>query len=101
MIFGTITRPQKSPTPCEQGPSVWLLPVPSGQPRSRTSIWYHLRINDSDLPGKHMLRIAGNSGLAPSALSLAPAAAVAASVKLSEAVSIYLRLKGKGRQVRV
>jgi integrase len=61
--------------------------------------WYHLRINDSDLPGKHMLRMAGNSGLAPSALSLAPAAAVAASVKLSEAVSIYLRLKGKGRPI--
>ena len=61
--------------------------------------WYHLRINDSDLPGKHMLRMAGNSGLAPSALPMAPAAAVAASVKLSEAVSIYLRLKGKGRPI--
>ena len=24
--------------------------------------WYHLRINDSDLPGKHMLRMAGNIG---------------------------------------
>lgn len=43
--------------------------------------WHHLRANDSDLPGKHMLRMAG------------------ASVKLSEAVSIQLRLKGKGRSI--
>lgn len=61
--------------------------------------WYHLRINDSDLPGKHMLRMGGNSGVASSALPMPPAAAVAASVKLSEAVSIYLRLKGKGRPI--
>ena len=61
--------------------------------------WYHLRISDSDLPGKHMLRMAGNSGLAPSALPMASAANVAATVKLSEAVSIYLRLKGKGRAI--
>ena len=27
--------------------------------------WYHLRITDNDLPGKHMLRVAGNSSLAP------------------------------------
>lgn len=51
--------------------------------------WYHLRINDSDLPGKHMLRMAGNIGAVPSALPLALTVAVAASVKLSEAVSIY------------
>jgi hypothetical protein len=56
-------------------------------------------INDSDLPGKHMLRMAGNTGLVPSALPMASAAAVAASVKLSEAVSICLRLKGKGRPI--
>lgn len=61
--------------------------------------WYHLRINDSDLPGKHMLRMAGNIGVAPSALPMPPAAAIAASVKLSEAVSIYLRMKGKGRPI--
>jgi integrase len=59
--------------------------------------WFHLRVNDSDLPGKHLLRMAGNSGLAPSAPLMASAAAVAASVKLSEAVGIYLRLKGRGR----
>lgn len=58
--------------------------------------WYHLRINDSDLPGKHMLRMAGNIGAAPSPLPMSSAAAVVASVKLSEVVSIYLRLKGKG-----
>lgn len=61
--------------------------------------WYHLRINDSDLPGKHLLRMAGNSSLAPAAPLMASPAAVAASVKLSEAVSIYLRLKGKGRPI--
>ncbi|MFN3994210.1 MAG: DUF6538 domain-containing protein, partial [Tabrizicola flagellatus] len=61
--------------------------------------WYHLRINDSDLPGKHMLRMAGNIGVAPSTLPMPAAAAIAASVKLSEAVSIYLRLKGKGRPI--
>lgn len=61
--------------------------------------WYHLRLNDCDLPGKHMLRMAVNSGMAPSAVLLAPAAAVTASVKLSEAVSIYLRLKGNGRPI--
>lgn len=61
--------------------------------------WYHLRINDSDLPGKHMLRMAGNIGVAPSSLPMPAAAAIAASVKLSEAVSIYLRLKGKGRPI--
>jgi hypothetical protein len=30
--------------------------------------WYHLGMNDSDLPGKHMLRIAVHSGVAPSVL---------------------------------
>ncbi|WGV16058.1 hypothetical protein QF092_17680 [Fuscovulum ytuae] len=61
--------------------------------------WYHLRINDSDLLGKHMLRMAGNIGVAPSALPMPPAVSLAASVKLSEAVSIYWRLKGEGRPI--
>ncbi|TDQ56371.1 DUF6538 domain-containing protein [Phaeovulum veldkampii] len=61
--------------------------------------WYHLRISDSDLPGKHLLRMAGNGGFASSAPPMASTAAVTASVKLSEAVGIYLRLKGKGRPV--
>jgi assimilatory nitrate reductase catalytic subunit len=46
-----------------------------------------------------MLCMAGNSGLAPSALPMASAATEAATVKLSEAVGIYLRLKGKGRPI--
>ena len=61
--------------------------------------WYHLRISDSDLPGKHMLRIAANGSVAPAAPLMPSMAATTATVKLSEAVSTYLRLKGKGRPV--
>lgn len=61
--------------------------------------WYHLRIGDSDLPGKHLLRMAGNGSLAPAAPIIPSVAVTAVTVKLSEAVSIYLRLKGKGRPV--
>ncbi len=61
--------------------------------------WYHLRINDSDLPGKHMLRIAVDGSVAPAASLMSSLAATAATVKLSEAVSIYLSLKGKGRPI--
>lgn len=43
-----------------------------------------------------MLRMAGKGGVAPSALPMATAASIAASVKLSKAVGIYLRLTGKG-----
>jgi hypothetical protein len=56
--------------------------------------WYHLRVQNSDLPGKHMLRLV-QSGTAVAA----PTQAVALktpSVKLSEAVGIYLKLKGQG-----
>lgn len=59
--------------------------------------WYFLRINDCDLPGKHMLRLAQNSNVAPAAMATPVAAAE--SLKLSEAVGIYLRLKGQGRPV--
>src|SRR6056297_2240009 len=58
--------------------------------------WYHLRIRDVDLPGKHLLRMNGQSGPARNA---SESEAPAASVTLSEAVSIYLRLKGKDRPV--
>ncbi|MBZ4023463.1 hypothetical protein CKO11_13450 [Rhodobacter sp. TJ_12] len=59
--------------------------------------WYHLRLQDSDLPGKHLLRLApaSNSPLAPQT----PAPAASETVKLSEAVGIYLRLKGQGRPI--
>lgn len=58
--------------------------------------WYHLRVQDRDLPGKHLLRMQQSSqnSLAPHALTHE-----AASVKLSEAVAIYLRLKGHNRPV--
>ncbi|WP_170373461.1 DUF6538 domain-containing protein [Ruegeria arenilitoris] len=59
--------------------------------------WYFLRINDCDLPGKHMLRLAQNTNAAPN--MAAPSAAAADTVKLSEAVGIYLRLKGQGRPI--
>jgi hypothetical protein len=59
--------------------------------------WYYLRVKDSDLPGKHMLRLL-QSGDAPQPTT-SVVAPTAATVKLSEAVGIYLRLKGQGRPV--
>ncbi len=57
--------------------------------------WYHLRIRDVALPGKHLLRMAHHG---QAVLSGATAAAPeVAGTKLSEAVSIYLKLKGQGR----
>ncbi|MEX5729983.1 integrase [Rhodovulum iodosum] len=55
--------------------------------------WYHLRVKDAELPGKHRLRLAsgGEASQAPESVS--------DTVKLSEAVAIYLRLKGQGRPV--
>lgn len=57
--------------------------------------WYHLRVMDTDLPGKHLLR------LSPEVPPKAAAADVPTvsddALKLSEAVAIYLRLKGKDR----
>ena len=58
--------------------------------------WYHLRIRDNDLPGKHLLRMAGDIA-ARGAVTAEPSGR--ASVTLTEAVSIYLRLKGKDRPV--
>ena len=58
--------------------------------------WYHLRIRDVDLPGKHLLRMDGQ----PAATGHIPGVeASGGSVTLSEAVSIYIRLKGKDRPV--
>lgn len=59
--------------------------------------WYHLRIREVDLPGKHLLRIA--QGTFPSPSSDLVATTSAPCVSLSEAVAIYLRLKGSNRPV--
>ena len=55
--------------------------------------WYHLRIKDHGLPGKHLLRLQQSAG---GHLSAIPENG---SVKLSEAVAIYLKLKGHNRPV--
>jgi hypothetical protein len=55
--------------------------------------WYHLRIKDCGLPGKHRLRMQ----LSVTETRADAVASAYASVKLSEAVSIYLRLKGQNR----
>lgn len=57
--------------------------------------WYHLRIQDVELPGKHLLRM-GAAAHRVSSVSLLEQASTA-SVNLTEAVSIYLRLKGQDR----
>ncbi len=59
--------------------------------------WYHLRVRDIGLPGKHLLRLARNGNAIPSTSMIA--ASEIASVKLSEAAAIYLRLKGQGRPI--
>lgn len=58
--------------------------------------WYHLRIRDVDLPGKHLLRMSGKS-VANGVGS--PGETASGSVKLSEAATIYIRLKGKDRPI--
>lgn len=60
--------------------------------------WYHLRIKETELPGKHLLRLQQGATLANPAAGVSNAPE-GASVKLSEAVGIYLRLKGQNRQV--
>jgi len=55
--------------------------------------WYHLRIKDVDLPGKHRLRMAANTSVNAAQVSLTDA------VTLSEAVEVYLKLKGADRPV--
>lgn len=59
--------------------------------------WYHLRIKDRDLPGKHLLRMQQTVNVPIG--HTPPVAMEGASVKLSEAVAIYLRLKGRDRPV--
>jgi integrase len=56
--------------------------------------WYHLRIKDCSLPGKHRLRMQLS---VTETRADAVSASAYASVKLSEAVAIYLKLKGQNR----
>lgn len=56
--------------------------------------WFHLRCRDCELPGKHLLRMQGVAG----EVTGHPSPSISsASVRLSEAVRIYLDLKGKDR----
>ena len=56
--------------------------------------WFHLRTQDAQLPGKHMLRL-GNTGI--SGLGAITSVSPSSFVLLSEAVEVYLQQKGKGR----
>lgn len=58
--------------------------------------WYHLRIREVDLPGKDLLRMSGKAAANGVGTS---GDTSGSSVKLSEVVSIYIRLKGKDRPV--
>ena len=59
--------------------------------------WYHLRSQEKDLPGKHMLRLQRTAGV--DAAVHVPVAVSSSSAVLSEAVGIYLRQKGRGKSV--
>lgn len=59
--------------------------------------WYHLRSQETDLPGKHMLRLQRTTGT--DAMAHVPIAVSSSSVVLSEAVGIYLTQKGRGKSV--
>jgi len=55
--------------------------------------WFYLRCKDTELPGKHRLRMAAGT------MGDVPHAAVSDLVTLSEAVAVYLKLKGRGRPI--
>lgn len=55
--------------------------------------WYHLRIKDVELPGKHRLRMATDTSINAAHMPLSDA------LTLSEAVEVYLKLKGADRPV--
>lgn len=59
--------------------------------------WYHLRTQEKDLPGKHMLRLQRSAAV--DAVVHVPVVVSSSSVVLSEAVGIYLRQKGRGKSV--
>ncbi|WP_369385411.1 DUF6538 domain-containing protein [Limimaricola cinnabarinus] len=58
--------------------------------------WYHLRCQDADLPGKHMLRmgVAGRDRAPVEGYDVNTG-----GMSLSEAVVTYLRLKGGGKGI--
>lgn len=58
--------------------------------------WYHLRLQDCDLPGKHLLRSTGRPSPQPITAPTQQGQSQDA-VTLSEAMGIYLRLKGQGK----
>ena len=58
--------------------------------------WYHLRIRDHELPGMHLLRLQQSAGV-DGDLQKPTGIPDGGSVRLSEAVAIYRRLKGHGR----
>ncbi|WP_394197876.1 DUF6538 domain-containing protein [Litoreibacter albidus] len=57
--------------------------------------WYHLRSQKTELPGQHLLR----DVVLKASASPHPERPQSSAVKLSEAVSVYLRLKGAGKAV--
>jgi len=59
--------------------------------------WYHLRVQEAELPGKHLLRSATGIGRAAHQTAALQHAVETEAPTLSEAVGIYLRLKGEGR----
>ena len=65
-------------------------------PQKLDEYWYHLRITDMDLPCKHLLRLGSDVQRGMSAAIDGPGDG---ALSLSEAVAIYLRLKGAGRPV--
>ena len=62
--------------------------------------WYHLRLRDRRLPGQSRLRLGGGDAVAP-VQAMTPVAPQAhpETVTLTEAVGIYLKLKGKGKAI--
>jgi len=59
--------------------------------------WYHLRLKSCDLPGRHLLKMAEATSNAQPVGSGVLAPTNNERVKLSEAVALYLRLKGRER----
>jgi len=59
--------------------------------------WYHLRIQDVELPGAHRLRSQRLQQVVMPSHGTHAVTAEASTVTLSEAVGIYLRLKGQRR----
>ncbi|RDC74719.1 integrase [Rhodovulum sp. 12E13] len=59
--------------------------------------WHFLRMHSMDLPGKHLLRMGGSRPIAMPGSPLAQPETEEQGISLSEAVALYLRLKGANR----